>query len=228
MLLNFDQIEPKTNRKLSDGISSNEMIYEFTDDSALDQKKKGKALLLSQLDSELSAYFFEYLKEFNVPVYFKAKQGSNAILVKNATELPFKVIVRNTACSDFAKQYHFEENTALDAPIYEFRFTDKKYQDYLINESFLAAYGILEPDEIKLINKHMAKINAVMKSFFHRRSMRLDEIELRFAKYKSNLILSHELSSQTIRVSDLSNEKKYKYSLNEHYQLALYERVIGF
>jgi phosphoribosylaminoimidazole-succinocarboxamide synthase len=228
MLISFNEIEPKKDRKLTDGISNNEMVYEFTSEQNLDQKKKGKLLGLSQVDSELSAHFFEYLKEFNVPVYFKAKQGANAILVKNSQELPFRVIVRNTARSEFAKQYHFEENTELQAPIYDFKFTDKNYSNLLINESYLAAYGILEADEIKLINKHMAKINAIMKSFFHRRSMRLNEIELRFAKYKGNLLLAHEISSNTILVSEVNNDKKNKYSLKESYPLALYERVIGF
>lgn len=227
MIIEFNEPEEKKFRKISDGLSHNEKIYEFISENDDENKKKSKPLNQALIDAELSVYFFEYLKNFNVPVYYKSKQGMNGLLIKDATELPFKVIIHNVAVGSFAKQYNFEDHMALHAPVFNFFLTDEKFNKFLINESYLPAYGIVEPDELKLINKHLAKANAILKSFFNRRSLSLDEMEIRFVKYRGNLLLGYEFSSVTLVVSETNTAKKYKHLLTENYSLALYERVIG-
>ena len=72
-----------------------------------------------------------------------------------------------------------------------------------------------------MVIKQSGKINAVLKSFFKRRNLVLDELRLRFCKTSTNIVLGHELSQDTISVSEIEKSKKFRYDWDENYNFCV-------
>mgnify|MGYP003874736157 CR=1 FL=1 len=192
-------------------------------------KRKSKTPTIFVAKNLISCHLFDYLKGFHIPTYFLSKEEENVKRVKHVTDLPFEITIRNVASGEFATQFLLEENTRLVTPVMDFHFSDKAFKHIHINESYLCAFGYIEPEEMKILVKQAGKINAVLKSFFSRRNLHLDTICLRFGRTQSgNIVLAHELSPDTLFISEQEKVKKARFDLSENYTLAFYERVIGF
>jgi phosphoribosylaminoimidazole-succinocarboxamide synthase len=222
--LNFSL--PK-DREITKAIA-NQFSYHFKSLKDGEAKKRLKLPSTSQINSAISVYFFEYLNGFNIPTYYSEKDDLISFLVKSNEQFPFNIVIRNVAVKEFAKKYEFSENTVLETPVIDFYLTDKRFKDLLINESYLSAYGILQPEEVKLIIKYVSKINAVLKSFFLRRNLSLNELELRFTKVNEHISLAGEFTPDSMIISEKGLSGKFKYNFSDDYHLAFYEHIIGF
>ena len=203
------------------------VIYTFDQVGEL-PKRKSKTPTVFAAKNLLTCHLFEYIKGFHVPTYFLEKESESSMKVKNTIELPFEIVIRNHAIGDFCKQYELEEGSSLATPIFDFHFTDPRFKETFINESYLCAFGFMEPEELKILLKQAGKINAVLKSFFDRRNLKLEELHLRFSRTPTTIVLSHEMSPDTMKISEKEKAKKGRFDLDENYTMAFYERVIGF
>lgn len=203
------------------------LIYEFDQVGEL-PKRKSKTPTVFAAKNLISSYFFEYIKGFHVPTHFVERESESSMKVKKTSEIPFEVVMRNTVTENFSKTYDLEIGTELVTPIMDFKFTDERFSDQFINESYICSFGYIQSEEMKILVKQAGKINAVMKSFFTRRNLRLDKLILRFARTTSNIVLASELSPDTMIVSEIDSSKKYRFNFTENYSLAFYERTIGF
>jgi phosphoribosylaminoimidazole-succinocarboxamide synthase len=190
-------------------------------------KRKTKIPKDFQAENAISCFFFEYLTGFHVPTYFLEKEDDFSMKIKNVNFLPFEIRFFNKSNEEIAKNFDLEENTLFESPIITFHLLDKKYKDKTINNSHIYAFGILEPEEMKFILKQARKINALLKSYFVRRNLELDELTLRFARNGKNIYLAHEFSSETMKISEKEIPKKVKFNFETNPALALYERIIG-
>ncbi len=186
------------------------LIQEFKDDAtALDGKKKGKIKNKGVYNNQISAHLFSYLESYHVVTHFVGPYSDNSMVIKRLDMIPIEVVMRNIATGSLVKRYGVKEGTELEHPILEFYLKDDAKHDPLINEDHVLAFGHASEDEIKQIKRFAQKINAVLKSYFHRRNMYLVDFKVEFGRGKSGQIkLGDEISPDTCRFWDTESGAK--------------------
>jgi len=186
------------------------LIQEFKDDAtAFDGKKKGKIKKKGTYNCQISAHLFNYLDNYHIPTHYVGPFAENAMIIKRLEMIPVEVVMRNVATGSLVKRYGVKEGTELEHPILEFYLKDDAKHDPMINEDHVIAFGHADEEEIREIKRFAQKINAILKSFFHRRSMVLVDFKLEFGRGKSGKIkLGDEISPDTCRFWDLESGEK--------------------
>ncbi len=188
------------------------IIQEFKDDAtAFDGKKKGKINNKGVINNDISAHLFKYLENYYVPTHFIKKLNERQMLCKKLDIIPIEVVMRNVAAGSLCKRYNIEEGKVLETPVMELYLKDDDLGDPLMNEYHAYAFNLATPEEIRTIVRLSTKINAVLKSFFERRGLKLVDFKLEFGRHKKQILLGDEISPDTCRFWDIdSNEKMDK------------------
>ncbi|NOY78894.1 MAG: phosphoribosylaminoimidazolesuccinocarboxamide synthase [Calditrichaeota bacterium] len=185
------------------------VIQEFKDDAtAFNGKKKGTIKDKGVVNNKISAFIFEFLESYHVPTHFEKVLSDREMLVKKLDIIPVEVVMRNIATGSLVKRYGLEEGKELDYPVLEFYLKDDELNDPMINEHHAVAFGLATPDEMETISRYATKINAILKSFFIRRKIRLIDFKLEFGRFKDRILLGDEISPDTCRFWDLETGEK--------------------
>lgn len=186
------------------------LIQEFKDDAtAFDGEKKGKIKAKGSVNNQVSAHLFTYLENYHIPTHFVGQLSDNSMVINRLQMIPVEVVMRNIATGSLVKRFGVEEGKELEHPILEFYLKDDEKHDPMINEDHVVAFGHANEDEIRLIKRYTMKINAVLKSFFHRRNMLLVDFKLEFGRGKNGKIkLGDEISPDTCRFWDIESGEK--------------------
>ena len=185
------------------------VIQEFKDDAtAFNGKKKGTIKDKGVVNNRISAFIFEFLESYHVPTHFEKVLSDREMLVKKLDIIPVEVVMRNIATGSLVKRYGLEEGKELDYPVLEFYLKDDDLNDPMINEHHAVAFGLATPDEMETISRYATKINAILKSFFIRRKIRLIDFKLEFGRFKDRILLGDEISPDTCRFWDLETGEK--------------------
>ncbi len=185
------------------------VIQEFKDDAtAFNGKKKGTIKNKGVVNNKISAFVFEFLESYHVPTHFEKVLSDREMLVKKLDIVPVEVVMRNIATGSLVKRYGLEEGKELEYPVLEFYLKSDELNDPMINEHHAVAFGLATPDEMETISRYATKINAILKSFFIRRKIRLIDFKLEFGRFKDKIILGDEISPDTCRFWDLETGEK--------------------
>ncbi|MBN2013047.1 phosphoribosylaminoimidazolesuccinocarboxamide synthase [candidate division KSB1 bacterium] len=192
-------------------------IVEFKDAEAIYDDEhinavKGKADVNSQLSSQL----LEYLQGFHVPTYFVRTEPKHSMVVRTLDIIPIQLMMRNCAAGTLCKRFGLNEGKVLDIPILEYYLKNNTDEYQLINSSHAVSFSLATADELRTIDRLASKINAVLKSFFERRDIKLVDFKLEFGRHKGKLMVGGEISLDTFRLWDISDEgyfDKKKFSL---------------
>jgi len=185
------------------------VIQEFKDDAtAFNGKKKGTIRDKGVVNNKISAFIFEFLESYHVPTHFENVLSDREMLVKKLDIVPVEVVMRNIATGSLVKRYGLEEGKELDYPVLEFYLKNDDLNDPMINEHHAVAFGLATPDEMETISRYATKINAILKSFFIRRKIRLIDFKLEFGRFKDRILLGDEISPDTCRFWDLETGEK--------------------
>lgn len=192
----------------------NYQLVEFLDNYTNGDGKKIKVKELGKKVAHTSAYFFEYLKEYHIPVAYLRKDGENSLKFSTCKIFPFRVKILNNADKRNAKIFGIKEGTELTLPIFEFHYGCNK--ESLISESHLIAFELCNPEDMKLITRICSKLNAVLKSFFERRNEVLAELCCNFGKYEDKIFLTGDFSPSSFKIFPKDENVKwinpYKFS----------------
>lgn len=184
------------------------LIHEFTDD-AVDGAKKGKIKSKGVVNNQISSHLFMYLDNYHVPTHFVKTHSSNTMLVKKLDMIPVEVVMRNFATGSSVKRYGVEDGKELERPVLEYYLKDEKKDDTVVDDHHILALEYATAEELKQIERFALKINAVLKSFFYRRSLMLVDFKLEFGRNKSGkLTLGDEVSADTCHFWDVVNGGK--------------------
>jgi len=185
------------------------LFMEFKNDLILKDKKKSlKIRNKAQNCQMVSAYTFQFLESYHVPTHYAGKHDDKSMVVKKLDMIPILVVVKNVATGSFAKTFKLEEGRLLSTPIIEFYLKDAKLGNPFINEYHLYAFGHSHQDEVKLVQRLAAKINALLKNFFDRRGYKLTECTLEFGRYHNGIILGDEITLETMKVWEIGSDRK--------------------
>jgi len=89
-------------------------------------------------------------------------------------------------------------------------FKDEKQRQPMINEYHAYALGICERKEMTSLIRIATKVNAVLKSFFDRKKMKLINFQLQFSRLNNQILLADELSLDTINLWKIEENGSFK------------------
>ena len=163
-------------------------------------KKSKEAAEKAELNNAVSAFLFEYLESYNVPTYFVRKIDEKSFLAKKSGVIPIRVTVYNIAFGDLATRLGLEEGKLLEFPVVEMFYRNEKAEEPMINEYHAYALGLCDRKEMTSISRIATKVNAVLKSFFDRRGLKLVNFDLRFSRLSHQILLADEVSIDSMNL----------------------------
>lgn len=184
----------------------NYQLVEYDDYFYPDKKRKIRVKDLGIKFAAINSFFFEYLKEFNIPCAFEKKVGKKSLLFLKSFRLPFTVKVLNYADSRISRIFSVKPGSSLNLPVIDYHYGDSK--DSLISESHIVSFNLCSYDEIKLINRICSKVNAVIKSFFERRSEIFAEMICNFGKHNGKIMVVDNFTPLSLKIFELNKNGK--------------------
>ncbi len=152
----------------------------------------------------LTKFFFELLKEKNIPTHYLSADIENATMtVKPATLFGsgLEVICRYRAVGSFYCRYgaYVDEGEQLDAFV-EVTLKDDERQDPPISKDALEMLHILEPGEYDNLKSLTQQIAHIVKEALRENELDLYDIKFEFGKIDGELVLIDEISGGNMRV----------------------------
>lgn len=185
----------------------NYTAVEYIDTIQLNGDKKMRVKGLAEKFAAINAYFFEYLREYQIPTAFHKIHAKTTVKLLKHNQLPFNIKIYNVADKRTAKLFSIKETEHLSLPIFEFHLNGQK--DSLITESHLIAFDLCSYDDIKLIGRICSKVNAVLKSYFERRGEILAEFTCLFGKIDNKLYLVDDFTPKSIKLLPIDKNSKF-------------------
>ena len=207
------------------------LLWIFRDDMPSDAKTK-KLKNRGKYNGEIAAALYKYLSSYHLQTIYVDSEESEMI-VMHAEPFPIQIKVWNFASDDLAKRFKFDKWSELCCPIVEYSITDEKGKASLVNFDHLCALQIAENDDLQVMDRMTRKTNAVLKSFFSRRSMLLADCTLTFAKLNDKFVLFDPITMDSIRILDVEqtakpDTKRFDFSSgdNSEQSEALHGRIV--
>jgi phosphoribosylaminoimidazole-succinocarboxamide synthase len=154
----------------------------------------------AELANEVSSYLFSYLHRYNIPTHFIANDGGSRMVVRQLEMVPLQVRVWNSATGPLARRLGLKDGTDLSFPVIEHYYRRGGPGYPLVNDFHLFSLGVVTPEELRTINRLASKTNAVLRSLFARRGMRLLSVTLEFGVADGQIMLGDELSPRTCAI----------------------------
>ena len=187
---------------------SNYQLIEYTDTIQVDQNKKVKVKDSGQKFAAIASFFYEYIKEFNIPCAYVKRHGKDSLVFVKYERFPFEVKILNSADKRISKIFSVKEGLPLTLPIFEFHYGTSKYS--CISESHLTSFDLCTIEDIKSINRICSKVNAVIKSFFERRNEKIGEFTCTFGKFESKVYLIDGFTPINLKVLPIEQNGKWQ------------------
>ena len=165
-----------------------------------DNGKNKAAAEIAVLNNDVSSFLFEYLESYNVPTYFVRKQDDNSFTARKHEAIAMVVSVYNVASKSLSKRFGLEEGKGLDFPIVEMYHSSDKKDRAMINEYHAYALGLCDRKDMSSIMRIATKVNAVLKSYFDRKKLKLINFDLQFARTGGQIVLGDALSLDTVNL----------------------------
>jgi len=196
-------------KKIYEGDFEDQLILSFNDNMVdTDGNPQGKIKGKGAKNNDISSQIFEYLESYNVLTHFLSKLNDKEMQVKKSEILPLDIIAYNAVDKSLSKRFGLEEGSLLNAPVVEYYYKSEKLKDPIVNESHINALNLIGQEEIHYLGRTVAKVNAVLKSFFERRNMILVELRITLGRYKGYLLVGNEVSPDTCNFWKVDNENK--------------------
>ncbi|KAA3616483.1 MAG: phosphoribosylaminoimidazolesuccinocarboxamide synthase [Calditrichaeota bacterium] len=186
------------------------LLQQFKDDAtAFNGKKKGTIANKGYVNNQISAHLYRYLASYFIPTHFLDVISDTEMTVTNLQMIPVEVVVRNIAAGSLLKRSDHKEGDVLPAPLLEYFLKDDAKNDPQITREDILEHELCSEEDLETLSRMALKINAVMKSFWQRRNIKLVDFKLEFGKNKDGkVILGDEISPDTCRFWDATTDEK--------------------
>ncbi len=188
---------------------SDRIILEFKDnENRFDGEVKAKFPEKGNFKSLISGTVFEYLSGYNIPTHLIKTNGGREIIVKKLDMIPIDIYIYNYAIGRLKKKFNLKSGQLLKYPVIEYYLKEGDLAGTMISESHAYAFEYVSPDEMRHISRIAAKINAVLKTFFERRKLKLINFKLEFGRYQNQLYLGDEFTPDVSRIWKMLDDEK--------------------
>jgi phosphoribosylaminoimidazole-succinocarboxamide synthase len=174
----------------------------------------------------IAEHIFQYLQSFRIPNHFRQRETPQTLIVTRMQMIPVAIVVRNIAAGQLCQRYDVEEGHELEFPIVELMYRTHKTESPMVNESHVLAFGVSTPEEVRTMVRIATKTNAVLRSFFERRHLRLVDFWIEFGRTKSGeVMIGDAITPNTMRVLDPVGSTMYDGAL---YRLGIGEATESY
>ncbi|NNJ53456.1 MAG: hypothetical protein HKP17_09810 [Ignavibacteriaceae bacterium] len=184
----------------------NYQLIEYDDYYYSEKNKKIRIKDLGKKFASINSFFYEYLKEYNIPCAYVKKTGTKSLLFIKYSPLSFRVKILNSADRRISKVFNVKQGAELTLPVIEYHYGNEK--ESVISESHLIAFNLCNYDDLKFINRLCSKINAVVRSFFERRDEITAELTCGFGKYEGKVYLTDDFSPMSLKIFKINEDGK--------------------
>lgn len=203
-------VDGKT-KKVYNTDQSDQVIIEYKDTlPAKFEPKKKSAKGKGELACAISAFLFEYLENYNVPTHFLRRRDNTSIEAKKLDMIPITVHIWNLATNNLASRFGLEEGQPLEYPIIEFYLKNVELNNPMINEYHAYALGLCDRKEYTNLLRIATKVNAVLKSFFDRKQLKLASLQLEFGRSGHQVVLGDDMSPDTLELWAVNEDGSYR------------------
>ncbi|HKB86399.1 MAG TPA: phosphoribosylaminoimidazolesuccinocarboxamide synthase [Ignavibacteriaceae bacterium] len=192
----------------------NYTLLRYSDYLLADNNRKVQVKDLGSKFASINAFFFDYLKEYHIPISFlKTQNGSSLKFVKHV-RYPFFIKILNVIDKRTAKIFGKKEGDLLNLPVFEIHYPNGK--DSLVTESHLITFDVCTNEDLKLMNRICSKVNAVLKFYFERRTALLSEVICCFGKSDEKIYLVDDFTPTSLKIIPQNTDGKWvdPYNLN--------------
>jgi phosphoribosylaminoimidazole-succinocarboxamide synthase len=217
VVCDFDRLEAaldlKKEKRLLQGRSKkvfgthdpDRVIFVFHDDATPFETKQSVAIKnRKKLACDVSAVLFKYVASYHIATHFVESKEPGEMTVQRLDMIPAEFLIWNVATGSLCKRYGIAEGTDLNYPVLECYRKDEKLKYPLLTMDHLHAFGHATPDETATIDRLVRKINAVLKSYFERRHLKLISVRLEFGRKGDQIVLADEMTPETCILWDSS------------------------
>ena len=188
-------------------------IQHFKDDAtAFNNQKKSIIEGKGILNNRISEHILSNLNQIGIETYLIKRINMREQLVKLVEIIPIEFVVRNIATGSLTKRLGIEDGTVLEKPLLEFCYKNDNLNDPLVAREHICAFGWSDNSELDSISKTCFRINDFMQGMFKSIGIKLVDFKVEFGRLNQNskkkIILADEISPDTCRLWDSSNDKK--------------------
>lgn len=213
------EIQDETNLVL---VFQNEFIPPGTKETIKIMQRKESACAVS-------AFLFQYLGSYHINTHFLDTDDKAEMLVKRLDMIPVEFLIWNIASGGLGRRFGLKEGSELKYPVLECYLKNENLKYPLMNMDHIQAMDLASPEEMTTIDRLCRKVNALLKSFFERRQLKLISLRLEFGKQKDKILLGDELTPESLRLWDIeAGERLDCYGKNnEAAYKSLCEQITG-
>lgn len=185
------------------------ILHKYKDDAtAFDGKKKGQIVGKGQVNAEMSAILFEYLRERGIENHLIEFIAPDSLITHELEMLPLEVVARNIAAGSLSKRTGLDEGTPLSAPLVEFYLKDDALGDPLLCIDHIRELGIVPMDDVSEMRHLAMQVNLLLVEFFADCQLDLVDFKLEFGRYDDRVVLGDEISPDTCRLWDMETRER--------------------
>ncbi|MCW5699905.1 MAG: phosphoribosylaminoimidazolesuccinocarboxamide synthase [Rhodospirillales bacterium] len=197
---------------LFEGPEPGTLVQYFKDESSQASHKRNVITGKGVINNRISEYLMTRLGEIGIPTHFVRRLNMREQLVREVEMIPVKVIVRNIAAADFAKRFGIAEGTALPRSIVEYHYKSEEYEDPMVSEEHITAFGWAVPQDLDEIMSLSLRVNDFLSGLFLGIGMRLVDLSLEYGRLwddeQMRIVLADEISPDSCRLWDMRNSDR--------------------
>ena len=200
----------------------NQVLWvEYLDQAtALNGQRKDSILNKGQLNNQITAKIFDYLRKESIPNHFVEEISKTEQLVEKVEMLPLEIVVRNVAAESFSNRIGVSKGQKLSFPVIEFYYKNDALNDPFINDNHIRLLGIANEEEIEEMKQIALNVNEKLIDLFRQINIRLVDFKIEIGRRDDrSLILADEISPDTCRLWDVET--------NEHLDKDVYRKNLG-
>lgn len=197
----------------------NKILYEGPEPSTLIQYYKDEAFLAEDkplqtvdgkgvLNNRICEHVMTNLNRIGVPTHFLRRLNMREQLVRMVEVVPLRLVVRNVAVGDFARNLGIQDGEPLPRPVIEFRYMNPDFTYPLVNEDQICAFNWACGCEIGEMTTMAMRANDFLAGMFLGAGIRLADFQMEFGREYGNdherLIIIDEISPDTCRLLDIA------------------------
>jgi phosphoribosylaminoimidazole-succinocarboxamide synthase len=198
---------------LYEGPEPGTLVQYFKDDAtAFNGQKKGTITGKGVLNNRISEYVMANLAEIGVPTHFIRRLNMREQLIKQVEIIPLEVVVRNISAGSINKRLGIPKGERLSRSIVEFYFKSDEYNDPIVSEEHITAFGWATPQEIDEMMNMALRINDFLCGLFIGIGIKLVDFKIEFGRLYDNdevrVILADEISPDSCRLWDATTNEE--------------------
>ncbi|SFJ45416.1 phosphoribosylaminoimidazolesuccinocarboxamide synthase [Thermoflavimicrobium dichotomicum] len=188
----------------------NILRVKYKDDAtAFNGEKKARLTGKGELNNQIAAWFFQFLKDKGVPNHFIRMISPTEQLVKKVAIIPLEVVVRNIVAGSLAKRLGLEEGTSLRQPVVEFYYKNDDLGDPLINQDHIAVLELASEEQLHEMKTIALQVNELIRGQMDRLGITLVDFKLEFGiDAEGRVLLADEISPDTCRFWDQRTKER--------------------